>query len=204
MSLTPGTRELRSDGSVQLAADGKVRLADGINDNCCCACWTCNSCTDTTPAAYIVTITGVTACASTCCRVNLNPGGNGAIKEPGNANGTYTLNCDPLNVCRWVAENTWVDYWSEWEEFDCTGFFRGRDAWDADVDLRKLTDGGGKYFQLTAGSISNLIAFSGKVYVDTCNASGGYTVSNTNTCGACPPWQGAGQGGSADIDPVAL
>lgn len=82
--MAAGTLELKSDGTSQLDPNGKVRLANGTSDSCCCPCAACFGCTNG-PCAVTIIVSSVTMC--TGCY------GSGAPfdKVNGDANGTWDI-----------------------------------------------------------------------------------------------------------------
>jgi hypothetical protein len=203
--LASGTRELKADGTLQLSVAGAVRLSNGVNDNCCCACWTCTSCTDTAPAAYIVTFTGISFCNTTCARCNADPGSHSRMQSDGSVDGTYTVPCDPAATCIWQGSFGSASF-TEWSDPACGGalqlFGYPQTTTDSiDLIVSKITEGGIKKFHVAFSLVAAWTYFDGRTSVDTCGDSGGYSVSNSNVCSGCV---GGGSGGTADLDPVAV
>lgn len=183
--FTVGARLLTGAGKRKLKA-GKRRISDGANTSCCC-CPDCSLCSDSTPAAYIVTFTGVTACNTVCghCAFPLD---ELAFRNTSGTtiNGTYTLPCKNT-ACAWYVNVPGIGTFDHWEDHSaCVGTpFATRS--DVDINLFKTVDGAGTHFFLTATTDfgGNGSHFSDDIIDDTCNNGGGYSFTNNFTSVSC-------------------
>lgn len=199
--IAAGTRLLTADGKRKLKS-GKRRISNGSNNNCCC-CPVCTNCTDSVPAAFIISVTGTTPCTG-CLACAGPPILNASFKNASSSDvdGTYTVTCAATS-CSWTAIYTGAGTFERYSGTACGG--SPTTSTQLEINLNKTAPGGTKTFELFINSSMGGSGrhFHGTTAVDTC-AVGGYSVTNTQT--ACAPpvanCDFLNINGTADFDPA--
>ncbi|HYF35116.1 MAG TPA: hypothetical protein VD994_07510 [Prosthecobacter sp.] len=194
--LDSGTQFLDSDGDIVLNSDGAYYMASGTSDACQCACCpACANCSDGTPEAYIVTLSGVGLCFGGACTTC--SGGVTSTRTTGSADGTFTVYCSsttcvwgPTSVDSGVSASTYTGA--------ACNTLTSTAGPSATITVTKTaTPRFTINYPLLGGTASSVFEGSSSI-VATCQAAGGYTINNNLTsCGTCGI---GGVNGTADLD----